>query len=178
MNKYLIIFILFAAQCFSQEIKVESIPNSTLKVSFPPDWNFSRPYIGDGKYSSIQVYLPKEEHGGYPGYPEFEFEFLGKRSKDERLRYILKSKLSSKEIGGVKSKVFKDKAEVSYLLSDMSHSNATLQVTGYLVPINKGYLICTLSTQSGKANEHKKFIDILEAYCTSAVESAKQPNKA
>jgi len=178
MNKFLIIFIFFVMPCFGQDTKSESIPNSKLTVSFPSDWNFSKPYIGEGKYSSIKVYLPKEEHGGYPGHPEFEFEFLESRSKDKRLKHILKNKHATKKIGGIKSKSFKYKSEVSYLLSDMSHSSATLEVYGYLVPISKGYLICALTTQSSEEIEYIKYINVLETYCKSAVESAKQPNKA
>jgi hypothetical protein len=173
MKKYLIILILLSAQCFSQDLKFETIPNSTLKVSFPSDWNFSTPYAGDGRYSSIQLYLPKEKNGGYPVYPEFEFEFLDKNSEDEKLRYILNSKPLPKKIGGVKSKAFKISSEVSYLRSNMSHSYAAIQMTGYLVPINKGYLICSLTTLAEKQNEHKKYSNFLEAYCIGAVASAK-----
>jgi hypothetical protein len=174
----LIICSILAAPSFCQEITTESIPNSELHVSFPSNWNFIRPYLGNGKYSSIHVNLPKGEHGGTPAYPEFDFEFLGPESQDKRLMQLVKTNLPFFQIGGVESKVFTDKPEVRYLLMDMSHSYSTLQVTGYLVPINKGSLICTLTTQSKKENEHTKYISTLETYCASAVKSAKSPNKS
>lgn len=171
MKIFLILIIFITTPCLSLDLKVEPIPNSTLKVEFPSDWNFSKPYDGD-KYTSIQIYLPNEEHGGYPASPEFEFEFLNSSSKDGKLAYLLKNKVSSKNIGGIKSIVFKDKIEASYLASDMSHSYDTLKSTGFLVPIYKGHLICTLTTETEDA--HTTYIDELENYCSSAVESSKQ----
>lgn len=170
MNKFLILIIFITTPCLSLDMKVEPIPNSTLKVEFPSDWNFSKPYDGD-KYTSIRICLPTEEHGGYPAYPEFEFEFLDSNSKDETLAYLLKNKVSSRNIGGIKSIVFEDKIEARYLASDMSHSYATLKSTGFLVPIDKGHLICTLTTQAGDA--HTTYIDELKTYCNSAIESSK-----
>ena len=180
MNKLLAMIIcsVMAAPGFCQNVITESIPNSSLYVSFPSNWSFIRPYLGNGKYSSIQVNLPKGEHGGTPAYPEFDFEFLDSDSKDERLRKLLRSELSPVSIGGIEVITFTDLLEASYLHMDMSHSYATLQVTGYLVPINNGHLICTLTTHSDEESQHTKYISTLETYCTSAVESAKAPNKS
>jgi hypothetical protein len=180
MNKVLTLMIcsLLATQGICQDMQTESIPNSDLHVSFPSDWTFIRPYLGGGKYSSIHVNLPESEDGGTPAYPEFDFEFLGYESKDEGLSNLLKSDLPTIEVGGIESKIFTDKPEVRYLLMDMSHAYATLQVTGYLVPINKGHLICKLTTHSKEESEHEKYIDALKAFCASAVISEKSPNKA
>lgn len=160
-----------------QELQTESIPNSTLYVSFPSDWTFIRPYLGNGKYGSINVHLPKDEHGGIPAYPEFDFEFLGPESKDKKPYHLLKNDLPTIEIGGIESKIFTDKPEVRYLVMNMPPSYSTLQVTGYLVSIHSGYLICKLTTQAKKESEHIKYIDTLKTYCTNAVNSAKSPNK-
>lgn len=54
MNKFLILIIFITAPCLSLDLKIEPIPNSTLEVEFPSDWNFSKPYGGD-KYTSIRV---------------------------------------------------------------------------------------------------------------------------
>ena len=105
MNKYLICLIFFAAQCFSQDVKVEFIPNSTLKVSFPSNWNFFKSHNDDTKYGSIQLHFPDDKSGGFAASPEFEFEFHNEQSEDEMLINLLKSELSSKEIGGVESKL-------------------------------------------------------------------------
>ena len=173
----LIVYSFLPMLSFSQEMTTESIPNSELYVSFPSDWTFIRPYLGNGKYSSINVNLPEGEDGGTPAYPEFNFEFLNSDSKNTRIVQIRKSDLSSIYIGGTESKIFTDRPEVRYLLSGGSHAYGTLQVTGYLVPINQGYLICTLTTQSEEESEHTKYINILNTYCSTAVNSAKSPNK-
>lgn len=179
MDRFLALIIssVLSTQGFCQDMTTESIPNSELSVSFPSNWNFIRPYIGNGKYSSINVNLPKREHGGYPAHPEFNFEFLESNSKDKKLEQLLKMNHASINIGGIESKSFTSKPEVRYLHADMSHSYATLQETGYLVPINNGYLICKLTTNAKEESEHTKYINTLIKYCSSAVESEISPNK-
>lgn len=180
MNRILLLTILsFISQhCFGENLTSELIPNSELQVSFPSNWNFSKPYIGNGKYSSISVYLPKDEHGGYPGHPEFEFEFIEPESLTEEKLKAIKDIPDSIKLGGVESKVYTDKPEVSYLHSDMSHSYSTLQLTSFLIPMHQGYLICSLSTEAGKETKHKKYVGTLKKFCVSAIHSAKSPNKA
>ena len=131
-----------------------------------------------GKYSSLQIYLPKEEHGGYPAYPEFTFEFMETEGFKERMKYLGKNEFSSENIGGVESRFFNFKSEARYLLSDMRHAYDTLNTTGYLVPINSGHLICMLSTSSATKTELKKYINILRDYCISAIESDKLPHES
>ena len=170
-----------ASSALSQEMNVESIPNSELYVSFPSDWTFLRPYVGNGKYSSIHVNLPKGEHGGTPMYPEFDFEFLNLSTKDEKLDALASVDLPTVSIGNREAREFSDKPEVRYLHGDMSHSYSVLTVTGYIIQMTSGHLICTLTTSSKDEKEHTKYISTLKKYCASAVESeepGKSPNKS
>ena len=90
------------------------------------------------QYKSVQANLPKEKHGGYPGYPEFEFEYLEnadyKEQYDELISRINKYApdtkmydMNSLTVGTNQAVKFTYDGEVRYTLSDFSHSYA--QVT-------------------------------------------------
>ncbi|WP_323847445.1 hypothetical protein [Microbulbifer magnicolonia] len=173
MKKNVILALFFTANVWAEEVSLQEIeiPNSSLSVRIPHNWNYSKPYIGDGKYSSVQVYLPKEDHGGYPGYPEFEFEYSDDRSENVEISSALKKMAKSTMLGEKQSYVFTETVEVSYLLSDMSHSNANLKVTYYFTQVGSGYLICSLRTLESQEGQHKKYSANLESFCRQAVTS-------
>lgn len=178
MNRILLLANLsfISLHSLGEDLTSESIPNSRLQVTFPANWNFSKPYIGDGKYSAINIYLPKGEDGGYPGYPEFEFHFIEPESLTEEKRKAVNAIPESIELGGLESKVFTDKPEVSYLHSDMSHSYTRLQLTSYIIPMYQGYLVCSVSTGAGQESEHKMHVSTLKKFCVSAIQSINSPN--
>lgn len=169
----LVTFWILAVPALSQDMQSETIPNSALQVVFPANWTFIRPYVGNGVYSSIHVHLPRGEDGGTPAYPEFDFEFLGPNSKDEELDAILASELPKIAIGGMEALEFSKESQVRYLLSDMSHADGELAVTGYVVSVGGGHLICRLTTDAKKPSEQSKYLDTLKTYCASAIESGK-----
>ncbi len=176
----LIAYLVMAVPAFTQDATTELIPNSELHVSFPSDWTFVRSYIGGGKHISLNVNLPKGDRGGVPAYPEFDFEFFGSESGNEKLKSLLGSSLPDVLISGVEAKEFKEKSEVYNLRRGFSHSYSELTVTGYVVPINNGHLVCMVTTQSNEEGEHAKYVDTLETYCASAVASglkSKSPNR-
>jgi len=172
----LMIYLTTAVSAFAQEMTTESIPNSELYVSFPSEWTFSRPYLGNGKYSSIHVNLPKGDHGGTPMYPEFDFEFIGQESTDKKSDALRAIDLRVVLISDKEAKAFSDNPKVRYLHGDISHSYSELATTGYIIQINSGHLICTLTTSSKNENEHTKYISTLKDYCASAVESVRTSN--
>lgn len=169
----LVTILVLAAPVLSQDMQSESIPNSELHVVFPANWTFIRPYVGNGIYSSIHVNLPRGANGGTPAYPEFDFEFLGPESADEELDALLNSELPKIVIGGADALEFSKTSQVRYLLSDMSHASGELEVTGYVVSVGGGHLICRLTTDARNPSEQTKYLDTLKTYCASAIESGK-----
>ena len=46
---FLIMCLFMPVSVIAQKLTLENIPNSDLEVTFPSDWNHSRPYVGKGE---------------------------------------------------------------------------------------------------------------------------------